>query len=510
MNGPTTSQTPPCLDTNTPIANIPDDVLFDIVHLVIEMSDHLTRRLLRTQRSWLSITQVCTYWRSLITNNPAFWTNLKFRAFFNRQLAAAFLRRAENRLIDLRYQGSGNPPNRDPLLIASFIDSHTSRIKGLSIVQLDHEETEVMLRRLCTPALRLQTLEISAVRRRTVLYPIFTGILPALQDFRMTGLCTALPQSSSMRVLILESSHMMRSFGWILECLHEMPFLEVLHVNQLTQYPYTLPQDPTHILPVQLARLKSFAWTSWIPKDLTAVLEYIVFPPTANVKLHFCYLSIPLTIALHDKSVSLQTIASRVPAAILIVSKDPKYATAILQSADHQLELQWSWREGQPGAASARPFERITFNALLFLSLRQLSVHSLRRELKETDWANILESLYSLETLDVGANVMTVRHLGAALSPSDHAVTSSVYLCVQLKHLKIVHLQRGERCLHELLSSLMRRSRVGLKLRSLALALPKDGELVSHPQSILRAIADEVKVQYHTLHPQRYSWQPTS
>lgn len=98
MNGPTTSQTPPGLDTNTPIANIPDDVLFDIVHLVIEMSDHLTQRLLRTQRSWLSITQVCAYWRSLITNNPAFWTNLKLGAFFNRQLAAAFLRRANGRL----------------------------------------------------------------------------------------------------------------------------------------------------------------------------------------------------------------------------------------------------------------------------------------------------------------------------------------------------------------------------------------------------------------------------
>lgn len=304
----------PASNAATPIANIPDDVLLDIFRIVVEQSDYMTRKLLRKGKTWLAVTHVCTYWRNSILDTAELWTRLRFWSFFNQKLARAFLQRAGNRLVSLEYRGSGPRPLANPMTIASFIDSNSSHLGALSIIELDETETAVFCGKLRTPAMNLQRLEIqSHVGQHTVVYPIFTNTLPALRVFRITGLWITLPHAANLRELVLLECRSV-PFEALLKYLHEMPLLEVLHIDKARdsrrEWPpvSTLPFKPPLLMP----HLRSLTLSFTHPEDLFVALRLIAFPPAAAVHLHFREMQTLTITAFPDVPPSLEAITSSI------------------------------------------------------------------------------------------------------------------------------------------------------------------------------------------------------
>lgn len=479
----------PATNAATPIANIPDDVLLDIFRIVVEQSDYMTRKLLRKGKTWLAVTHVCTYWRNSILDTAELWTRLRFWSFFNQKLARAFLQRAGNRLVSLEYRGSGPRPIANPMTIASFIDSNSSHLGALSIVELDETETAVFCGKLRTPAMKLQRLEIqSHVGQHTVVYPIFTNTLPALRVFRITGLWITLPHAANLRELVLLECRSV-PFEALLKYLQEMPLLEVLHIDKARdsrrEWPpvFTLPLKPPLLMP----HLRSLTLSFTHPEDLFVALRLIAFPPAAAVHLHFREMQTLTITALPDVPPSLEAITSSISDASLTISQVPMWAV-VLRAIDRDLQLQWSCEAAEQGADNlVFMLQRTTFNALPFPSLRRLAVRS-TPALRSDAWRVLFGPLSGLETLEVDVHQTSLWTLGSEMCTFVSDDPIPLPFCPQLKHLHVMRLQDEGENLCKFLTMLVNRARKGLQLESLTLELMAGQVLPPESHSLLSCV----------------------
>lgn len=178
----------------------------------------------QTPKDLITITSVCSYWRTTFLSTPSLWTRLDGRGL---EMTQAWVKRS--RALPLQLQVEGNTPN---FLALNWLGLHQSRLEIVDFPDLRGCDlpffTGGHFRRLLrpNPILRHICIEAEDLDDLTA-NMVLGGTFPSLEVLRLTGFPVSLAQfrAPNLRHLLLTGSFDLKE---ILDLLESFPLLERL------------------------------------------------------------------------------------------------------------------------------------------------------------------------------------------------------------------------------------------------------------------------------------------
>lgn len=284
--------------THVNIFVLPNEIWSEIFRIVAFSQPISNVHHLRSGRTWLSITRTCLLWRNISLGDARLWSNVVLQ-LPSLAWGKEFLARAGAAMVDLTVRCLTVPPSHEVSSInalsetANLISTHLSHTHSLRIHSRQRNIIEYLLQSLVAGAgpvgIRSLCLGLDAgvSEGSTIAAP--ASILRAVPLQTLALDCLFFDWSSGIYTgLVHLSLHAqdrlcapsMQTFLCILENCPALETLEVVDAGPLHE------EDHSAYEPVMLSRLRRLTLQNW-SKDLKYLLQYLIFPTSAQVTLAF-------------------------------------------------------------------------------------------------------------------------------------------------------------------------------------------------------------------------------
>ncbi|KAI0923883.1 hypothetical protein AcV5_009299 [Taiwanofungus camphoratus] len=501
------------------IAYIPDDVLYNVFHLLARDSFLSGQSTTRPGASSVIVSHVCRHWRYLALSSPQLWSFLTLSIRPRLTILHEFLDRSRDAPFSLRLKGSRGMDESGEILVqmARLLSDHSGRILELHAIGFFPQDLEAFMSSLSSPAPLLQRCNLygsphtsySLPSRPSSQHAPFLGWMPSLRYISLREVSIPWLPYTDLRELILtdQPAPLMPQF---LSTLMNSPFLEIL---SLTMHGAISRENATHetgLLTVELAHLRQlFLKCTHDPDDVLHVLAHLSFPTTTTVSLRFCDRH-RLRIDIGRYCPPVRNIAASVKEASIEFSRawdhsvELRAMSAMVAGSSlapkANLEVQWNWRSGYHESM----LDNVGFAALQFPALQTLHIYAYAIQLQEEQWLYVLRTIPTVVNLQVDIQPVqesTVLPFFSALAGGPDPQVVNIVTCPNLTHLTVSRLNDAQSKIMEKLALSLHRRVVheARRLTSLEVTLTP-GSILPTSSSLLVRLAEVAnKVNIHGL-----------
>lgn len=438
----------------TPINRIPGAILSLI-------PKYLQRRVMDTDKDFVTLTHVCRGWRELFISQPSLWTRLDLT---NIEKTRTYIARSKSSPLDIIIHDSGDKAYIDNAFLLAV--PHVTRFKSLTIGR-----TSDSLRGLArhptfpVPFLEELIMDFACDPAPSLNVGLFNGNFSSLRTLKLAGVVTNLPWRNLRNLTTFE-----------FRCPQPTSITAPKLLDFLKSAPYLKDVTLQHSIPASSKRLSSRTVHLYHLKNLTIVagpghailLNHLSIPEKASIVLefNFCRNKTPLPGCLPSSAWDLRNL-SRITAVNLLFARTKKFVRLVGPGGGLHIFGHWEPQVEPPLDLDRRIFnslDRFSFQNTQRLTITQYRVPT-ESEINKSPAYGFLSRMGQLHTLQPVQcnNVPFILALNPNCNPSE-----SVF-CPDLEELILYVEARDEFNISVLMNMANGRASKGAKLRSITI-----------------------------------------